>query len=179
MENEIQGKGLKIGTLAMPVVACDRMGKISYANTRACSLFGYDDPADLISKPIGCLLPSSMRRAHEAHVSSWMENPMPRSMNGPQALLKGRHRGGRVLRLRIALQWEQDTQSGVALIHSVPDSEHWWLRPKAAVGAMLLVAGVTLTLADAGGAAAAAMLGASFGMLTALAGKGESLERQP
>lgn len=168
---DVEDQRIQVSDLALPVVAVDAHGNIVYTNTRAVSLFGYDDPADLHGLPVETLIPDKRRKVHKAHVAGWMDNPHPRSMVGSSAVVTGEHRSGKHLRLRVALQWDPVSRSGIALIHHVPEPGRWWLRPKAGAAAMLLVAGVILAGMEV--AIGNAMLGAAFGMLTALAGKGD------
>jgi PAS domain S-box-containing protein len=61
------------------VIVCDRSGKITYANQTIQALFGYE-PAELIGKPLGVLLPERYRQRHAIDFESYFTSPRARPM---------------------------------------------------------------------------------------------------
>ncbi len=70
----------------------DEEGRIILANRAAGEQFGFP-PAELINKPIECLIPESSRRAHETHRARYMAQPLARSMAAGRNLFARRRDG--------------------------------------------------------------------------------------
>jgi hypothetical protein len=169
---------IPLSDIAMPVIIVGKNRKIVDINSRAAFLFGWDSPASLIGLDLHVLLPVAKRKAHGLAFTEWWKSPSARNMAGPNALIEGRCRNGTKLGLKVALQWLPEQKLGVALIQSVSTtSVSWWRKPKAVIGLLFLIVGSILELQEVG--FADQLLGAAFGMLIALSGKGESGNKNP
>ena len=163
---------IPLSDIAMPVIIVGKNRKIVDINSRAAFLFGWDSPVSLIGLDLHVLLPITKRKAHGLAFIEWWKSPSSRNMAGPNSLIEGRHRTGAILALKVALQWLPEQKLAVALIQSVPSpSVVWWKKPKAVIGLLFLIVGSVLQLQEVG--FADQLLGAAFGMLIALSGKGD------
>lgn len=83
------------------VVVVDSSGRIVFANHLISGLLGYD-AAELVGKPLGCLIPVKHRSAHDRHFAGFHDHGRPMSM-GVRPLLGALHKSGREVSLSISI----------------------------------------------------------------------------
>lgn len=88
------------------VVVTDAQGRILLVNRNIETMFGYP-AAELVGRPVECLMPERYRTQHEAHRGSLMENWRPRPM-GVVTDLVGMRRDGSEFPLDISLNTFED-----------------------------------------------------------------------
>lgn len=87
--------------VADAVVVVDTHGRIVFASSRACALFGYD-PGDLHGQPAEILVPEVSRDVHARVRAGYSASPHHREM-GTGLPLEGRRRDGTVVPVDIRL----------------------------------------------------------------------------
>jgi PAS domain S-box-containing protein len=100
-------------SLAEGFVIIDNIGTILLVNARAEEMFGYPKE-DIIGKPHAVLLPERFRKAHEAHVAHFFEEPRTRPM-GQGLELAGRRRDGSEFPVEISLSFLETINGRLAL----------------------------------------------------------------
>lgn len=90
-----------VNAASCAMVMCDMKHTITFANTAAFTLFGYDEE-QMIGEKIELLVPDQFRRVHSVYVNSFMTKQEARSM-GKNSDLFAVHRDGRLIPVEIAL----------------------------------------------------------------------------
>lgn len=83
------------------MIIVDSAGAVAIVNGQAEKMFGYDKD-ELVGRPVEELLPTRLRKAHEAHRATYAENPALRSM-GDGLDLVARRRDGSEFPVEISL----------------------------------------------------------------------------
>jgi PAS domain S-box-containing protein len=125
METEIQERELAedrfralVQTAPTGIFIADEKGCIIEVNTRALSMFGYDD-GELIGENIEILIPERLRNSHRAHRAAYVKKPHARAMGAGMELV-GRRKDGTEFPAEISLG-PLITKKGVLVSSTVVD----------------------------------------------------------
>lgn len=99
------------------MVVVDGDGRIVLANAAAERMFGYAR-AQLLGRPVECLLPERFRDLHVAHRAEYAARPRGRPMDAVE--LVARCKDGRELRVEISLS-PLKTESGLLVVSAIRD----------------------------------------------------------
>ncbi|MGH2465737.1 MAG: PAS domain S-box protein, partial [Candidatus Limnocylindrales bacterium] len=101
-----------------PVVAVDRLGRITYVNPRAEAAFGYVGD-ELLGQPVEVLVPDQNSKHHTGLRDRFLAHPQPRPM-GIGLDLSGRRKDGTEFPAEISLS-PVDTSDGAEFIATIVD----------------------------------------------------------
>ena len=119
---------LLFGASTDGVLVVNRQMDIVAINEHGASMFGYTVD-ELTGKPVNILLPEGMRQSHQHIASSYVENPVSRSM-GHRPTLSGQRKDGSMVRIQITLSPLPSGSAGAvsAIVRDV--SEHHQLQER-------------------------------------------------
>lgn len=100
------------------IILVDAQGDVVLANAAAQRMFGYRS-AELLGRPIGLLVPESVREGHGKHCAGYVDNPHIRPM-GQGLELYGQRQDGSKFPVDISLGYVQ-TQEGVMVMCFILD----------------------------------------------------------
>src|SRR5262249_9160584 len=101
------------------IVITDEDGQIAIVNDRAPRMFGYG-PHELVGRPIGELVPTRMRDAHETHRKGYHARPYARQMGEASLETLGVRKDGTEFPASISLN-PLTTPDGVLVIAAIRD----------------------------------------------------------
>ena len=140
---------------AQGIVAVDADGRITLANERLATMFGYA-PDELLGKSLDILVPNELRGAHAEHRAGYVANPRVRPM-GVGLELTGQRKDGSHVSVEISLSYA-NTPEGTIYVGFVTDIgerkrvEEALRRSEAQARAVLEAAGQAIVIADEQGA---------------------------
>lgn len=102
------------------VIVVDKSGRISFANNRIESMFGYVAD-ELVGKPLGIVIPERYRDLHADHLDRYMIDPTPRMM-GIGLELRALRKDGTEFPVEISLSPHR-TSDGLVVVAAIRDVE--------------------------------------------------------
>ena len=92
MKDTVLALGDLLDMLPDAMIIVDGKGRIVFANTHVRGLLGYT-PAELIKKPLDCLIPKTYRAEHKSHLAKFRDHGQATAM-GDRPLVYGLDKSG-------------------------------------------------------------------------------------